>query len=147
MENRYYLSNEYAKLGHSGYDVERADFLSIGYYLTKDMVGNNGQTFEPGLMLRAYLTCDLWDWPVYVYGDVTYISEQSLQPKLLLIDVGIAGRPFRLWEKCKDWGNWEIRLWSGEHRRLAGARCSKLMVRIDWNYLLTWQNSACPFLS
>jgi hypothetical protein len=110
LENRYYLSNEYAKLGHSGYDVERADFLSIGYYLTKDMVGNNGQTFEPGLMLRAYLTCDLGDWPVYVFGDVTYISEQSLQPKLLLFDVGIAGRPFRLWEKCKDWGNWEIRL-------------------------------------
>ena len=55
VENRYYLSPEYARLGQTGFDVARATFLSVGYYPTKDMVGNDGQTFKPGLMLRAYL--------------------------------------------------------------------------------------------
>jgi hypothetical protein len=110
MENRYYLSKEYDKLGHAGFDVARADFLSVGYYVTKDMEGNDGKSFKPGLMLRAYLTCDLWDWPAYGFGDVTYIGEQSSRPKLLLYDVGLAVRPFSHWEALKAWGNWEIRL-------------------------------------
>jgi len=95
LENRYYLSPEYAKLGQPGFDVARATFLSIGYYPSKVMVGNDGQAFQPGMMLRAYLIYDLWDLPCYVYGDVTYISESSFQPKLLLSDVGLAARPFR----------------------------------------------------
>jgi hypothetical protein len=110
MENRYYLSEEYAKLGRAGFDVARADFVSVGYYLTKDMVGNDGRMFEPGLMLRAYLTCDLWDWPAYAFGDVTYIGERSLRPKLLLYDVGVAVRPFSAWESLSAWRNWELRL-------------------------------------
>jgi hypothetical protein len=94
LENRYYLSPEYAKLGQSGFDVARATFLSIGYYPSKELVGNNGRLFKPGLFLRAYLICDLWDWPVYAFGDATYLSESTLQPKLLLFDVGFAARPF-----------------------------------------------------
>jgi hypothetical protein len=104
LENRYYLSPEYAKLGQSGFDVTRATFLSIGYFPSKDMVGNNGLTFLPGMMLRAYLTYDLWDWPCYVFGDATYISERSFEPRLLLFDVGFAARPFNC---CKQF---EIRL-------------------------------------
>jgi hypothetical protein len=99
LENRYYLSPEYAKLGQSGFDVARATFLSIGYFPSKDMVGNNGQTFQPGMMLRVYLTYDLWDWPCYVFGDATYISERSFQPRLLLFDVGFAARPFSCCQK------------------------------------------------
>jgi hypothetical protein len=110
MENRYYLSKEYAKLGHTGFDVARADFLSIGYYLTKDMVGNDGRIFKPGLMLRAYRTCDLWDWPAYAFGDVTFISERSLHPKLLLFDAGLAARPFSAWQTFSAWRDWEFRL-------------------------------------
>ena len=79
LENRYYLSPEYAKLGQTGFDVAKATFLSIGYYPSKDMVGNDGQAFRPGLLLRAYLTCDLWDWPCYAYSDTTYISDRSFQ--------------------------------------------------------------------
>ncbi len=94
MENRYYLASEYSKLGQTGFDVARATFLSVGYFPSKVMVGNGGQLFDPGLMLRAYLTCDLWDWPCYGFADVTYISERSFQPKLLLFDVGLAARPF-----------------------------------------------------
>jgi len=94
LENRYYLSPEYAKLGQAGFDVARATFLSVGYYPSREMVGNDGRLFKPGLLLRAYLICDLWDWPVYAFGDVTYLSERSLQPRLLLFDVGLAARPF-----------------------------------------------------
>jgi hypothetical protein len=100
MENRYYLSPEYAKLGQTGFDVAKAPFLSFGYYPSKDMVGNDGQTFAPGLMLRAYLTYDLWDWPLYLFGDATYISERSFRPKLLRCDAGIAARPFH---SCQQW--------------------------------------------
>jgi hypothetical protein len=104
LENRYYLSPEYARLGQTGFDVARATFLSVGYYPTKEMVGNDGQLFKPGLMLRAYLTCDLWNWPAYAFGDATFISERSLKPKLLLFDVGLAARPF------SSWRQWEFRL-------------------------------------
>jgi hypothetical protein len=110
MENRYYLTKEYARLGHTGFDVARADFLSIGYYLTKDIVGNDGQTFKPGLMLRASLTQDLGNWPAYAFGDVTYLSERSLHAKLLYFDVGLAARPFRLWPLMSAWRDWEFRL-------------------------------------
>lgn len=104
LENRYYLAQEYAKLGQAGFDVARATFVSIGYFPSKDMVGNNGQTFQPGMMLRAYLTYDLGDWPCYVFGDATYISERSFQPRLLLFDLGLAARPFSF---CQQF---EIRL-------------------------------------
>jgi hypothetical protein len=101
VENRYYLSPEYEKLGRAGFDVARATFVSVGYYPTKDMVGNDGQTFTPGPMLRAYLTHDLTGWPAYLFGDATLIGERSFKPKLLLFDVGAAARPFssnRHWE-------------------------------------------------
>jgi hypothetical protein len=100
LENRYYLSPEYAKLGQTGFDVTRATFVSIGYLPSKELVGNDGQTFRPGMTLRAYLTYGLWDWPAYVFGDATYISDQSFQPRLLLLDVGVAARPIR---PCRQW--------------------------------------------
>ena len=84
--------------------MARATFLSVGYFPTKDMVGNDGQTFKPGLMLRAYLIYDLWNWPVYAFGDATFIGERSLRAKLLLFDVGLAARPF------SSWRQWEFRL-------------------------------------
>ncbi len=94
LENRYYLSPEYDKLGQTGFDVSRATFLSIGYYPTKVMVGNDGREFSPGMMLHAYLTYDLFDWPCYAFGDAQYISDRDFHPKLLLFDVGLAARPF-----------------------------------------------------
>ena len=94
VENRYYLSPEYAKLGQPEFDVARATFLSVGYYPSKNMIGNDGASFKPGLQLRAYLTHDLGDWPCYAFGDASFIGERSLQPKLLIFDVGVAARPF-----------------------------------------------------
>ncbi len=101
VENRYYLSPEYARLGQTGFDVARATFLSAGYYLSKNLVGNDGQAFTPGWMLRGYLTWDLGSWPTYLFGDATCISDRSWQPKLIYFDLGLAVRPFpshRQWE-------------------------------------------------
>jgi hypothetical protein len=101
LENRYYISPEYEKLGQTGFDVTRATFLSVGYYPSKNMVGNDGRVFTPGLFLRAYLTYDLCDWPCYAFVDSTYIAESSFQSKLLLFDVGLAARPFRCCRQCE----------------------------------------------
>jgi hypothetical protein len=101
FENRYYLSPEYAKLGQTGFDVTRATFLSVGYYPSKNMVGNDGQAFKPGLMLRAYLIYDLWNLPSYVYADSQFISTSGFQPKLMLFDVGLAVRPFGSCQQCE----------------------------------------------
>jgi hypothetical protein len=103
LENRYYLSDEYARLGKPGFDVARATFVSAGVYPTKNLVGNDGQTFKPAGMLRAYLTCDLLDWPVYTYGDATLITDRTFMPRLLLFDLGLAARPFHSWQQ------WEFR--------------------------------------
>jgi hypothetical protein len=104
IENRYYLSPEYARLGEPGFDVARATFLSVGVYPTKQLIGNDGQTFKPLGMLRAYLTYDLVEaWPVYAFGDFTLIADRTLDPKLLLFDVGVAARPFH------EWRQWEFR--------------------------------------
>ena len=81
--------------------MARASFLSVGYYPSKEMVGNDGQLFKPGLMLRAYLTCGLGDWPCYAFGDATFIGERFFHPKLLLFDVGVAARPFRPCRQCE----------------------------------------------
>lgn len=101
LENRYYLSPEYAKLGHTGFDVARATFLSVGYYPSKNMIGNDGRPFAPGMLLRAYLIQDLWDWPCYAFCDASYLSERSFQPKLLLFDAGLAIRPFHCCRQCE----------------------------------------------
>jgi hypothetical protein len=101
LENRFYLSGEYTKLGEPGYDVTRVSFLSVGFFPTKEMVGNDGVTFQPDLFLRAYLTWSLGDWPCYVFGDFQYIGERWLNAKLLLVDVGLAARPFAAVPQCE----------------------------------------------
>jgi hypothetical protein len=103
IENRYYLSKEYARLGEPGFDVTRATFLSVGVYPTKDLVGNDGKTFKPAGMLHAYLIYDLFDWPVYAYGDATLITDRTFTPRLLPFDVGLAVRPLHSWRQ------WEFR--------------------------------------
>ena len=59
LENRYYLGPAYAALGTQEFDQARANFVSLGYYPTKDMVDGDGVQFKPGPFARAYLTCGL----------------------------------------------------------------------------------------
>ncbi len=101
IENRYYLSPEYARLGQTGFDVARATFVGLGYYLSKNLIDNDGHPFTPGALLRAYLICDLWDWPAYAFCDAQFITKQDIHPKMLYYDLGLAARPFaqhRQWE-------------------------------------------------
>jgi hypothetical protein len=96
LENRLYVGGSYADLGLPGYDVTRANFLSVGYYPTKDMVDGNGDAFQPGPFARAYLTLDLTrDGRWYLYADACFIATRSFTPKLFDLDAGTAVRPFR----------------------------------------------------
>ena len=93
LEHRWYLSEEYARLGQYGYDVDRASFLSAGYYPTKDMVDSLGNEFKPSFFVRAYIAYDLYkDW-CYLYLDTTLLTERPLTPKLLTFDGGISIQP------------------------------------------------------
>ena len=95
LENRLYIGGSYPDLGLPGFDVSRANFVSLGYYPTKDMVDGAGNTFKPGPFARAYLTLDLVDsgcW--YLYLDTQFIGTRTFGAKLIQIDGGTAIRPF-----------------------------------------------------
>jgi hypothetical protein len=98
VENRLYLTPMYLNLGTDRYDIARADFVSLGYLPTKELVGGNGERFFPSVFARAYLTQDLWPRFVYAYLDVTLFTERPVTPKLLVTDAGLALRPLKnLW--------------------------------------------------
>jgi hypothetical protein len=95
LENRLYFGGSYADLGLPGFDVLRANFVSLGYYPTKDMVDDAGNDFQPGPFARAYVTVDLISsgrW--YLYLDTQLIGTRAFAAKLLQIDGGTAVRPF-----------------------------------------------------
>lgn len=88
VENRYYF-------GPSDiYDVGRLSFVSLGYYPTKALVGNNGQSFRPGLFAQGYLTQDLpTPFRSYLYGGLRLTAQDAATPRLLETDLGVAFRP------------------------------------------------------
>jgi hypothetical protein len=95
LENRFYFGGSYADLGLPGFDVSRANFVSLGYYPTKDMVDCAGNDFRPGPFGRAYVTVDLVDsGRGYFYLDTQLIGTRAFAAKLLQIDGGMAIRPF-----------------------------------------------------
>lgn len=89
VENRYYIPKS------NLYDLPRLNFLSIGYYTSKDLTGADGLYFNPGLFGRAYLTYEFVPRRYYVYADTEFISRRVANPKLFLFDDGFAARPFR----------------------------------------------------
>jgi hypothetical protein len=95
VEQRWYVGGSYPELGLPGFDVTRANFLSAGYYPTKDMIDPGGNTFKPGPFARAYLTRDLVDQRCYLYSDTQFIATSTLLPKILDEEAGIALRPFQ----------------------------------------------------
>jgi hypothetical protein len=94
VENRLYIGGSYPNLGRPGFDVARANFVSLGYYPTKEMVGVDGDGFRPGLFTRAYLTYDLFGPRCYAYGDVELLADRNPKLRFVLLDVGVAVRPF-----------------------------------------------------
>jgi hypothetical protein len=90
VENRYYFSN-------TDFDKGIYSFVSLGYYPSKGMVGNDGVEFKPGLFGRASLILELFgDW-AYLFGDAELTCREAFIPKLLYLDMGGALRPF---ESC-----------------------------------------------
>ena len=94
LENRYYLSPVYEKIGTEAFDVSRATFLSVGFYPTKNMVDSQGIAFKPGPFARANLTLDLLGETCYLFGDLEFIGTKSFTPKMMTLDAGVAFRPW-----------------------------------------------------
>jgi hypothetical protein len=94
LENRLYLSRNYADLGTDNFDIGRASFLSVGYFPTKDMVNADGDVFRPGPFVRAYLTVDLGSPQYYLYADAQFIASRNFAPEVFKGDAGICIRPF-----------------------------------------------------
>jgi hypothetical protein len=88
VENRYYFGPA------DIYDVGRLSFVSVGYLPSNALTGADGLQFKPGLFARAYVTWDLPWWHSYLYGDGQYFGEHGGRPRLLLLDTGLAVRPF-----------------------------------------------------
>ena len=107
VEQRLYLSDEYTKLGQEGFNISRADFVSLGYYPTKSLVGGDGIQYKPGLFAHAYLTWDVPTTRSYLFLDLEQIFQQSsFKPRMLYSDVGWAINP------CATIPKLEIRLGS-----------------------------------
>jgi hypothetical protein len=88
LENRLYLP------GADIYDVGKLSFLGIGYLPSNALMGLDGNQFKPGLFMHAYLTWDLSMIRSYLYFDGQYFGESGAKPRLLLLDTGLAVRPF-----------------------------------------------------
>jgi len=88
VENRYYIFKSNA------YDLPRLNFLSIGYMPSKEITGQDGIFFKPGLFARAYLTYEFVPLKYYVYADTELICQSAVNPRLLYLDDGFAARPF-----------------------------------------------------
>ena len=95
LENRYYFGSA------NMYDVSRLDFISVGYYPSKSMVGGDGSDFHPGLFARAYLTYDIPIIRSYIYGDAQFTAERYAKPRLIELDGGFATRPFTRFENLE----------------------------------------------
>lgn len=96
LENRFYLTEEYQKLGTAAFDVARASFVSVGYYPSKSMVDGLSNQFKPGAFARGYFVQNIWGPQYYLYADVDLIAARSFTPTLLNLDVGLAARPFQI---------------------------------------------------
>jgi hypothetical protein len=92
VENRYYIPKS------NLYDLPRLNFLSLGYYTSKDLTDANGVYFNPGLFARAYLTYEFVPRRFYVYADTELICRRTANPKLLFFDDGFAVRPIKCLE-------------------------------------------------
>jgi hypothetical protein len=94
LENRYYLTDQHARLGQADYDPARDPFVSVGYFVTKDMIDLGGTIFKPGAFVRANLTYDLAEDWLYLYLDTEFLAEKPMMAKFWTLDGGIAVRPF-----------------------------------------------------
>jgi hypothetical protein len=88
LENRYYFHY------HDIYDISRLGYISVGYFPSNALVGNNGQSFKPSAFARGYLTESLpTPFTSYLFGGLGVTGESGAGPRLFGGDFGIAVRP------------------------------------------------------
>jgi hypothetical protein len=88
IENRFYFN------AVDKYDIGKLNFVSVGYFPTKSLVGGNGESFKPSFWARGYFTYDVPFWNSYLYADAQLTAERAISPRLLELDFGLAMRPF-----------------------------------------------------
>jgi hypothetical protein len=116
LENRYYFN--YPDI----YDVNRLGYISLGYYPSQSLVGNNGQSFKPGLFARGYLTESLpTPFTSYVYGGLGIVAENVADPRLFTGDFGVAVRPVAAMQNLEF--------------RVGDAFRDDLKAGLTWNYI------------
>jgi hypothetical protein len=88
VENRYYFHSQ------NIYDLSRLGYVSLGYLPSQALVGNNGESFKPGLFARGYLTESLpTPFASYLYGGLGVTDESGAGSRLFDGDFGVAVRP------------------------------------------------------
>lgn len=70
------------------------DFLGLGYYVTKELVDQEGSSFKPGLFLNAKLHAPLIPGLATIYAEPQLIFRDAFIPKLLNMDAYIGFTPF-----------------------------------------------------
>jgi hypothetical protein len=116
IESRYYFP--YPNI----YDISRLGWVSVGYYPSQALVGNNGESFKPSFFARGYLTRTLpTPFTSYLYGGIELTGENSAGLRLIAGDVGVAIRPIA------DMQNLEF--------RVGDAVTDDLKAGLTWNYV------------
>lgn len=87
LEGRYYF-------GGTDFDRGVYNFLSVGYYLSKEMIGNDGEAWFPGGFIKWSYNIPLWEQRIFLYTMGEFILEKPYDAKWVWLDTGISGRPF-----------------------------------------------------
>ena len=86
IEGRYYLAG-------TDFDQGIYNFVGLGYYLSKEMIGNDGQPWDPGGFLKWSYNIPLWEQRLYLFTIGEFISEKPFKSKWLWLDTGLSCRP------------------------------------------------------
>ncbi len=74
---------------------EADDFVGVGYFITKNMVDQEGLAFKPGLFLKAKLHAPILPGLAAARLEPQLICRDNILPKLLDVDAGIDFTPFK----------------------------------------------------
>jgi hypothetical protein len=88
VEGRYYFAG-------TDFDTGIYNFLSVGYYLSKEMIGNDGNLWQPGGYLRWTYNIPLWQQRIYLFTIGEFITEKPFDAKWVWLDTGLSCRPIK----------------------------------------------------
>ncbi len=72
-------------------------YVGAGYYLSKRLIGQDGQRFPPAVFLDGAWSYEFWRMPeqAHLFVKGSFITKDPATPKLLGGEVGVGIRPFR----------------------------------------------------